>query len=177
MKSNDLDNYQEKRLMNKEILKMNELMELMKSYINVQMDKDTTKKMSLEKELADIKKISTEIQNRMISILKKQESMLNQSEIQLKKTLENGTIDLKKNTNKVLTGMQSIENELSKGIENLNSQNKESLNLIEKRTSDLVDSTRKSALITHWIDAFKYGFATAVILLLVLIPLIKFKII
>jgi len=48
--------------------------------------------------------------------------------------------------------MQSIENELSKGIERLS----------------LVSSTRKSALITHWIDAFKYGFPTAVILLPVL---------
>ncbi len=117
------------------------------------------------------------LRERMISILKKQESMLNQNKSQLKKTLENGQIDLKENTNKVLMEMQSIENELSSGIERLNNQNKKSLDVIEQRTSDLVASTRKSALITHWIDAFKYGFATAVILLPVLLGLIKFNII
>ena len=182
MKSSDIEKYQpQKKESEQELIELlienKKLNELMKSYITVQMDQNITKKMTLEKELTDIKKVSLEIQKKMILILKKQESVLDQNNNQLQKTLENGTIDLKENTNKVLMEMQLIENKLENGIKNLNSQNQKSLNTIEQRTSTLVVSTRKSALITHWIDAFKYGFATAVILVPTIIVLVQFNII
>lgn len=140
----------------------NELNTLMKSYIRVHMDKDGTSQMTLDNELAKITKVSQDVQQQMISILKALESTQRDYGNQLLQHLETGTSEMAANNETTVQKMSEIEGMLSNGMSQMNRRMNENMDDLEKRSKTMVQNVRKGALLNYWSDVAKYGLGTAV---------------
>ena len=140
----------------------NELNTLMKSYIRVHMDKDGTSQMTLDNELSKITKVSQDVQEQMISILKALESTQRDYGNQLLQHLETGTSEMAANNETTVQKMGEIEGMLSNGMSQMNRRMNENMKDLEKKSATLAQSVRKSALLSYWSDVAKYGLGTAV---------------
>lgn len=140
----------------------NELNTLMKSYIRVHMDKDGTSQMTLDNELAKITKVSQDVQQQMISILKALESTQRDYGNQLLQHLETGTSEMAANNETTVQKMGEIEGMLSNGMSQMNRRMNENMDDLEKRSKTMVQNVRKGALLNYWSDVAKYGLGTAV---------------
>src|SRR5690606_12712065 len=98
----------------------NELNTLMKSYIRVHMDKDGTSQMTLDNELSKITKVSQDVQQQMISILKALENTQRNYGNQLLQHLETGTSEMAANNETTVKKMSEIEGMLSNGMSQMN---------------------------------------------------------
>lgn len=140
----------------------NELNALMKSYIRVHMDKDGTSQLTLDNELAKITKVSQDVQEQMISILKALESTQRDYGNQLLQHLGTGKSEMVANNEKTVQKMGEIESMLSNGMSQMNRRMNENMNDLEKRSAAMVQNVRKGALLNYWSDVAKYGLGTAV---------------
>lgn len=140
----------------------NELNTLMKSYIRVHMDKDGTSQMTLDNELSKITKVSQDIQQQMISILKALENTQRNYGNQLLQHLETGTSEMAANNETTVQKMSEIEGMLSNGMSQMNRRMNENMDDLEKRSKTMAQSVRKDALLSYWSDVAKYGLGTAV---------------
>ena len=140
----------------------NELNTLMKSYIRVHMDKDGTSQMTLDNELAKITKVSQDVQQQMISILKALESTQRDYGNQLLQHLETGKSEMAANNETTVQKMGEIEGMLDNSMSQLNRRMNENMKDLEKKSATLAQSVRKSALLSYWSDVAKYGLGTAV---------------
>src|SRR5690606_3230719 len=140
----------------------NELNPLMKSYIRVHMDKDGTSQMTLDNELSKITKVSQDVQQQMISILKALESTQRDYGNQLLQHLETGTSEMAANNETTVQKMGEIEGMLSNGMSQMNRRMNENMDDLEKRSKTMVQNVRKGALLNYWSDVAKYGLGTAV---------------
>lgn len=140
----------------------NELNALMKSYIRVHMDKDGTSQLTLDNELAKITKVSQDVQEKMISILKALENTQRDYGNQLLQHLETGKSEMAENNEKTVQKMGEIESMLSNGMSQMNRRMNENMNDLEKRSAAMVQNVRKGALLNYWSDVAKYGLGTAV---------------
>lgn len=140
----------------------NELNTLMKSYIRVHMDKDGTSQMTLDNELTKITKVSQDVQEQMISILKALESTQRDYGNQLLQHLETGKSEMAANNETTVQKMGEIEGMLDNSMSQLNRRMNENMKDLEKKSATLAQSVRKSALLSYWSDVAKYGLGTAV---------------
>lgn len=140
----------------------NELNTLMKSYIRVHMDKDGTSQMTLDNELSKITKVSQDVQQQMISILKALENTQRNYGNQLLQHLETGTSEMAANNETTVKKMSEIEGMLSNGMSQMNRRMNENMDDLEKRSKTMAQSVRKDALLSYWSDVAKYGLGTAV---------------
>ena len=140
----------------------NELNTLMKSYIRVHMDKDGTSQMTLDNELSKITKVSQDVQEQMISILKALESTQRDYGNQLLQHLETGKSEMAANNETTVQKMGEIEGMLDNSMSQLNRRMNENMKDLEKKSATLAQSVRKSALLSYWSDVAKYGLGTAV---------------
>lgn len=140
----------------------NELNALMKSYIRVHMDKDGTSQMTLDNELSKITKVSQDVQEQMISILKALESTQRDYGNQLLQHLETGKSEMAANNETTVQKMSKIEGMLDNSMSQLNRRMNENMKDLEKKSATLAQSVRKSALLSYWSDVAKYGLGTAV---------------
>lgn len=148
--------------MEKLLKETNELNTLMKSYIRVHMDKDGTSQMTLDNELAKITKVSQDVQEQMISILKALENTQRDYGNQLLQHLETGKSEMAANNETTVQKMSEIEGMLDNSMSQLNRRMNENMNDLEKKSATLAQSVRKSALLSYWSDVAKYGLGTAV---------------
>src|SRR5690606_2352801 len=140
----------------------NELNTLMKSYIRVHMDKDGTSQMTLDNELAKITKVSQDVQEQMISILKALENTQRDYGNQLLQHLETGKSEMAANNETTVQKMSKIEGMLDNSMSQLNRRMNENMKDLETKSATLAQSVRKSALLSYWSDVAKYGLGTAV---------------
>lgn len=140
----------------------NELNTLMKSYIRVHMDKDGTSQMTLDNELSKITKVSQDVQEQMISILKALENTQRDYGNQLLQHLETGKSEMAANNETTVQKMSKIEGMLDNSMSQLNRRMNENMKDLEKKSATLAQSVRKSALLSYWSDVAKYGLGTAV---------------
>lgn len=89
-----------------------ELNNLMRSYIGVQMDRETVSRITVDKELTEIRDTSEKVQAEMISVLAKQEKMLMTYGQTLLKILAVGEKEMKKNNQEIITRLNEIEKTL-----------------------------------------------------------------
>ena len=167
VKSEEAPVYQTQPLPNSDELEKlmketNELNTLMKSYIRVHMDKDGTSQMTLDNELSKITKVSQDVQEQMISILKALESTQRDYGNQLLQHLETGKSEMAANNDKTVQKMGEIEGMLDNSMSQLNRRMNENMKDLEKKSATLAQSVRKSALLSYWSDVAKYGLGTAV---------------
>lgn len=140
----------------------NELNTLMKSYIRVHMDKDGTSQMTLDNELTKITKVSQDVQEQMISILKALESTQRDYGNQLLQHLETGKSEMAANNKTTVQKMNEIEGMLDNSMNQLNRNMTENMKDLEKKSATLVQNVRRGALLNYWADVAKYGLGTAV---------------
>lgn len=118
------------------IAETKELNDLMRSYIKVQMDRDSINHQSVLKEIQAIEEASKQAQNQMISILEKQKNISVNQLVKMQEVSES-----------YLSQMQEQERLSREKLENLNKQivenTKEGLNLVDQNLTGAVDKLNK----------------------------------
>lgn len=153
----------------KELLKQtNDLNDLMRGYIRTNMDKATAEKLTFETEIDNIKTTSKQVTDQMLSILTKQERLLNGAVQTLQKVMTEAHGEMKQNNSLTLQKMGQIEGSLNKGmteikshmqteINNMSKNSQSKMNELEVNSRKLVQNARKGVLINDWLDVAKYG--------------------
>ena len=118
------------------IAETKELNDLMRSYIKVQMDRDSINHQSVLKEIQAIEESSKQAQNQMISILEKQKNISVDQLVKMQEVSEG-----------YLSQMQEQERLSREKLENLNKQivenTKEGLNLVDQNLTGAVDKLNR----------------------------------
>jgi DNA anti-recombination protein RmuC len=134
----------------------------MKSYIKVHLDEDTVKRVTLGEQLESLTSTSNEIQQKMISILRKLEMSQEDYVKTLTYHMENGKNQMVDSNREVLSRMNKIERNLEKSTKSMEDTLKNRLDILKQEVRDTLFKARKQTLINHWIDALKYGLSTAI---------------
>ena len=134
-KSKEKEQNQSKELM--ELLSQTrELNDLMRSYLKVQMDKDSINQQTVLKEIQAIERVSKQSQDQMISIVQQLENLSNNQLEKMQKVSEN-----------YLSQMQEQERLSERRLKNLNEQivenTKEGLNIVNQEVGAVNKSLKK----------------------------------
>src|SRR5699024_655303 len=151
-----------------------ELNRLMTSYIRVQMNEDSAKDLTVQNQLEQIRENSNQIISNMESILNRQEQLVAKSKEALQEVLTNGQEQLQENNSKTIEKLSELEKSNKRKLSSMNEDMNRNMGKIEsntenlineamKETKTLVSKAKKGAMAAYWGDAFKYGLATSVI--------------
>src|SRR5699024_871444 len=151
-----------------------ELNRLMTSYIRVQMNEDSAKDLTVQNQLEQIRENSNQIISNMESILNRQEQLVVKSKEALQGVLTNGQQQLQENNRKTIEKLSELEKSNQRKLSSMNEEMNQNMNRIESNTKSLVNEAKeesrvlvskakKGAMAAYWGDAFKYGLATSVI--------------
>ncbi|WP_269049348.1 hypothetical protein, partial [Vibrio parahaemolyticus] len=174
------DKLEQEQSMSELLNETKELNRLMTSYIRVQMNEDSAKDLTVQNQLEQIRENSNQIISNMESILKKQEQLVGKSKEALQEVLTNGQKQLQENNSQTIEKLSELEKsnqrklssmneDMNRNMGNIESSTKNLVNDTKSEMKDLASSTRKSALISNWLDALKYGGTGAVLTSVILI--------
>jgi phosphoenolpyruvate carboxylase len=141
----------------------NELNKLMQSYIRVQLNEDTMKKVTVESELESMKKTSQEIQGKMVLILQKLENTQKTYADNLLQAMATGKTEMTRNNQEVLNRMSQIERTLKESSNEMERSLQNSLSEVKREVGTYLAKAKKETLIYFWLDALKYGLSTSVV--------------
>jgi hypothetical protein len=145
-----------------------DLNDLMRGYLRTMMDKSGAEKMTFDTEIDNIKITSKQVTDQMLSILTKQERLLNLSAETLQKAMNERLNEMHQNNNRVLEQMEQIGNQVNQqmseiksttktAMESISSHNLQRLNDLSQGTDRMISNARKGIRVNHWLDAVKYG--------------------
>lgn len=125
-----------------------ELNQLMKSYINVQMDKEAITNQTIMKEIEAMEQTSTLIQDKMMDSSKEQDNMWNNKQKLMRQTFQEFYNQIQEQEQKQIERLEERELKQTEKLEKLNNQivenTKEGLNIVRQNTENLSDKLKNN---------------------------------
>lgn len=149
--------------------KNQEMLDLLKGYINVLLDRNTGIKILTDEKLLNMQETSEMVHKDMFTILERQEALLNEHKKVLLTVLENGKNEMYNNNQQVVESLQQIQLDLQEQMKNISNytdakidniyqKSLDSLGKIEANSIHFITKIQKRERSIFWIDAMKHGF-------------------
>ncbi|CUB45288.1 hypothetical protein [Bacillus cereus] len=156
--------------------KNQEMLDLLKGYINVLLDRNTGIKILTDEKLLNMQETSEMVHKDMFTILERQEALLNEHKKVLLKVLENGKNEMYNNNQQVVESLQQIQLDLQEQMKNISNytdakidniyqKSLDSLGQLEANSVHFITKIQKRERSIFWIDAMKLGFCTTLIII------------
>ncbi|MDY0854366.1 hypothetical protein SPE26_23295 [Bacillus thuringiensis] len=153
-----------------------ENLDLLKGYITVLIDRETSSEKLTNKELLNMYKICEIVPKDMFTILEKQEMLLNENKRVLLKALENGKNEMHLNNQQVVNSLEQIQLDFQEKItdftistntmmDSIYLKSLESLGNLEARSTQFISNTKKRPNSLFWLHSLKYGFSTTLFII------------